>query len=469
MTIRFLLAATVALAAAGGAPQPASPAFTAPPATAIHVPEFATAPRAAWQADDPADSLYRAGREALNRGDYRAAARTFARIAEQYPGSAYAGDALYWEAYAHYSIGETGELRAALRALDAQKARFPKAATRGDADALAVRVRGALARAGDNAAAQSVAEAATQGQPCARGNGDERDDERVAALNALLQMNADQAMPILKQVLARRDACSANLREKALFLVSQKRTPETENILLDAVRNDPDEDVRRKAVFWLGQVNTDRAASALESMLASNTTSEELREQAVFALMQQSGDRGSRAVRVIAQDASAPTGLREKAVFWLGQKRSPENAAFLRDLFSRLSATRSEKDDEVAQKILFSLSQMRGEGNDRWLMTIAADPKYSVEVRKQAIFSAGQAGVSSADLIGLYDKVSGDEVKGQLIWVLSSQNETAATDKLIEIAKHDPNVEMRKKAIFWLGQSRDPRVKQLLLDIINGR
>jgi len=28
---------------------------------------------------------------------------------------------------------------------------------------------------------------------------------------------------------------------------------------------------------------------------------------------------------------------------------------------------------------------------------------------------------------------------------------------------------MRKKAIFWLGQSRDPRVKQLLLDIINGR
>ena len=212
MTIRFLLAATVALAAAGGAPQPASPAFTAPPATAIHVPEFATAPRAAWQADDPADSLYRAGREALNRGDYRAAARTFARIAEQYPGSAYAGDALYWEAYAHYSIGETGELRAALRALDAQKARFPKAATRGDADALAVRVRGALARAGDNAAAQSVAEAATQGQPCARGNGDERDDERVAALNALLQMNADQAMPILKQVLARRDACSANLR-----------------------------------------------------------------------------------------------------------------------------------------------------------------------------------------------------------------------------------------------------------------
>jgi len=467
MTMRFLLAAAMALPIVG-ASRSAAPAAAPHPTYVGSSADFAVTPPAPWQADDPADSLYRAGREALNRGDYRAAARTFARIAEQYPTSAYAGDALYWEAYAHYSIGETGELRAALRALDAQKARFPKAATRGDADALAVRVRGALARAGDNAAAQSVAEAATQGQSCARGNRDERDDERVAALNALLQMNADQAMPILKQVLARRDACSASLREKALFLVSQKQTPETENILLDAARNDPDADVRKRAVFWLGQVNTDRASSALESMLASTTTSEELREQAVFALMQQSGDRGSRAVRAIAQDASAPASLREKAVFWLGQKQSPENATFLRDLFSRLSATRSDRDDEVAQKILFSLSQMRGQGNDRWLMSIAADPKYSADVRKQAIFSAGQAGVSSADLIALYDKVSDNEVKGQLIWVLSSQNERAATDKLIEIAKRDPDVEMRKKAIFWLGQSQDPRVKQLLLDIING-
>lgn len=468
MTIRFLFAATVALTAAGGAPQPASSAHAAPSATAIHAAEFATTPREAWQADDPADSLYRAGREALNRGDYRAAARTFARIADRYPSSTYAGDALYWEAFAHYNIGETGELRAALRALDTQKSRFPRAATRGDAEALAVRVRGALARAGDNVAAQSVAEAATQGQPCTRGNGDDRDDERVAALNALLQMNAEQAMPILKQVLARRDGCSTNLREKALFLVSQKRTAETENILLDVVRSDPDEDVKKKAIFWLGQVDSDRSASALESLLSSSSTSEELREQAVFSLMQQNGDRGSKAVRAVAVDESAPASLREKAVFWLGQKRSAENASFLRDLFARLAASKSSANDEIAQKILFSLSQMRGVGNDRWLMEIAADPKYSVGVRKQAIFSAGQADVSSADLIALYDKVRDNDIRGQLIWVLSSKNETAATDKLIDIAKRDPDVDMRKKAIFWLGQSHDPRVKQLLLDIING-
>ena len=51
--------------------------------------------------------------------------------------------------------------------------------------------------------------------------------------------------------------------------------------------------------------------------------------------------------------------------------------------------------------------------------------------------------------------------------MLSERREAAATDKLIDIAKNDKDVEMRKKAIFWLGQKNDPRAKQLLMEIIN--
>ena len=430
--------------------------------------DFATRPPAAWNADDPADSLYRAGREQLNKSDYRRAAGTFARIADRYPKSTYAGDALYWQAYSLYRIGERGELREAAKLLQRQRAEYARAATRGDGDALLARVNGALARLGDNDAAERVTERGrtTAEQPCARG---EHDDERAEALNALMQMNAESAMPILKAVLAKRDACSADLREKAVFLVSQKRTSETEDIMLDVVRSDPNQEVKKKAVFWLGQVNTDRAAQALVQMLESSTTSSELREQAIFALMQQHSERGQAAVRRIAEDAKSPNDLREKAVFWLGQQRSPENAQYLRGLFDRLaSAPEGSSGESLRQKILFSLSQMQGEGNDRWLMEVAADPKYTVETRKQAIFSAGQIRVATSELVALYGRLSDRELKGQLIWVLSDRHDTAAMDRLIEIAKHDPDPEMRKKAIFWLGQSHDPRVKQLLLDIING-
>jgi len=462
---QIILAATIAVSTGG------ADAAVAPVGSVVwgaDVEQFATQPRAPWQADDPADSLYKAAREQLNRGDFRTAARSFARILEQYPKSTYAGDALYWQAYANYSIGETTQLKDALRLLGEQRRRYPRAGTRGDADALEARVYGELAKRGDPDAARWIAERArgdTQ-QPCSRGGDD--DDERTAALNALLQMNADRALPIIKAVLAKRDACSAGLREKAVFLLSQKRTSETEDIMLDVVKNDPSREVRKKAVFWLGQVNTDRAAAALEQMLASTTMDEEMREQAVFALMQQRSTRGQAAVRAIAQDPNAPEGLREKAVFWIGQQRSPENAAFLRGLFDKLAgASRGSSAESIRQKILFSLSQMRGEGNDKWLMEVAADPKHSVETRKQAIFSAGQSGVSTADLSALYPKLTDPELKGQVIWVMSEKRDGSAVDRLMQIAKTDPDREMRKKAIFWLGQSNDPRVKDFLLEIIN--
>ena len=60
------------------------------------------------------------------------------------------------------------------------------------------------------------------------------------------------------------------------------------------------------------------------------------------------------------------------------------------------------------------------------------------------------------------------DMKEQIIFTLSQrQSERAAIDKLFDIAKNEKDSELRKKAIFWLGQSRDPRVQQFLLDLIN--
>jgi HEAT repeat protein len=44
--------------------------------------------------------------------------------------------------------------------------------------------------------------------------------------------------------------------------------------------------------------------------------------------------------------------------------------------------------------------------------------------------------------------------------------EPAAMDKIIEIARRDPDRRMRQKALFWLGQSRDPRAAQVLREVI---
>src|SRR5437879_7782246 len=221
---------------------------------------------------DPTDSLWRAARRAFNRGDYASAGKLYADLARRYPDATRAGDALYWAAFALY---KNDDLVRARSLLFTQQERYAKAATLRDGYALLARIQTALAKQGDSEAAAWLTEHAQPLEP-ARGcpDEDDEDDVRIAALNGLLQMDATNALPILKKVLAQRDGCSAGLRRKAVLVVSQKHGGETEDILLDVARNDPDSEVRQQAVFWLSQVGSDRAVTALDSILRSATDPE---------------------------------------------------------------------------------------------------------------------------------------------------------------------------------------------------
>jgi HEAT repeat protein len=439
-----------------------------------------------WLQGDPADSLYRAAREALDRRDYRAAAELFAQLPDRYPRSSYAADAYYWRAFSLYRVGGTTQLRLALRSLDLQNDRFPKAATKGDAKALTRRIQGELARLGDPVAAAQVARAAealaqqpeppvpptpTMAAPPApptppipASDDDERcsnedDDTKLAALNALMQMDDERARPILQRVLARRDAGSVCLRRKAVFLIAQESAEGSEDILLASARSDPDSEVREQAVFWLSQVGSDKAVVALDSILRQSND-RALQEKAVFALSQHGSNRALQAIRAYAERPDVPTDLREKAIFWIGQAGGKENDAFLRTLYGRL------KEPELKNKVLFSISQAGGEENARWLLGVARDATQPKDVRKQALFWAGQADAPIADLANLYSAITDREMREQLIFVYSQRDEPAAVDKLLDIAKRDPDPELRKKALFWLGQSDDPRAAKALQDII---
>jgi len=427
-----------------------------------------------WAKADPADSLYRLAREALSRGDYKRAAEIFHRIPERYPQSAYAGQALYYEAFALYRSGGDDDLNTARDRLKQLKERYPAIAKK-DGAPLLTRVCGELAKRGDQQCAASIGETAEdsndvvgpetrtigpQGRNCSP-DADEDSDDRIAALNALLQMDAERAMPILKKVLARRDPCSVALRRKAVFLVSQKRTAETANILMSVARSDPDQEVREQAVFWLSQVPG--STGLLEEILKGNDN-QDIKEKALFSISQQNEPRAQQILCDFAMRDSENSDLREKAIFWLGQRRSsPENTACLRNLYSRLTTN-----VDLKEKILFSLSQQKGAGNEQWLMNIAVNPKEDIELRKKALFWAGQSGVAIPEFAQLYDRMGDTEMKEQIIFVLSQrQSDRAAIDKLFDIAKNEKDSELRKKAIFWLGQSRDPRVQQFLMDLIN--
>jgi len=447
--------------------------------------DFMQTPPEAWAQQDPADQLYRDARSALNRGRYSSAADLFSQIYTRFPRSSYAGDSYYWQAYALSRRDSEEALRKALSVLDRQKEKAPNAGTRRDAAALATRIRGRLARNGDEQMAAAISSEATAvapprppapaiastaptapmapvvaGQRRGRGGRCEGDDDvATAALNALQQMDAEKALPILRRVLARRDEGSECLRRKAVFIVSQQEGREAEQILLDAARSDPDQEVREQAVWWLSQVNSPSAVTALDSILRSSTDPA-LQDKAIFALSQQDSPKARQALRDFALRGSVSDDLREKAIFWIGQGNDPDRMEFLKTLYGQL------KSENLREKILFSVSQIEGRETSQWLLGVASDVNENIELRKKALFWVGQSDYPMSELSTLYDRMPSREMKEQLIFVYSQRSEKAAVDRMMQIARTEKDPELRKKVIFWLGQSNDPRVPEFLESLL---
>lgn len=103
------------------------------------------------------------------------------------------------------------------------------------------------------------------------------------------------------------------------------------------------------------------------------------------------------------------------------------------------------------------------------LLRMGRDSGLPVETRKQAVFWLGQAAGEEAtrglDSLAVDDR--GDlEVREQAVFALSQRPADEGVPALIRIARASPSPEIRKKALFWLGQSEDPRALTLFEEIL---
>jgi HEAT repeat protein len=103
------------------------------------------------------------------------------------------------------------------------------------------------------------------------------------------------------------------------------------------------------------------------------------------------------------------------------------------------------------------------------LLRIAKNDRITRKVRRSAVFWLGQAAGDAATrgLGDLVDDKSGDrEVRETAVFALSQRPKDEGVPVLIRIAKGNPDPELRRKAIFWLGQSDDPRALALFEELL---
>ncbi|MDF1505340.1 HEAT repeat domain-containing protein, partial [Roseisolibacter sp. H3M3-2] len=343
-------------------------------------------------------------------------------------------------------------------------------------------VQGAIAGAGQAAAAAGVdaARAATEGLRAGaeamrnmnvdvhfgqtssrRGRNpncrDENDDERVIALNALQQMDAERAMPLLRKVLARREECTELLRRRAVFIVAQKKTPETADILVNVARTDPMPEVREEAVRWLSRVGGDRALEFLRDVARSDTSTA-TRRSAVSSLAQSRDPKVREILRSIATTREVPAEVRGDALYYSVTRNDSSDVTWARTLFPTLESR------ELKERALSGFSRRRD--SQDWLFQVARDGREAIEVRKTA-FAYASRNATLPQLVELWDATKERELKEPLLVALSRRKEPEALDKLIAIARNEQDRELRKNAVYWLSRSNEPRALAFIQELID--
>lgn len=104
------------------------------------------------------------------------------------------------------------------------------------------------------------------------------------------------------------------------------------------------------------------------------------------------------------------------------------------------------------------------------LLRLARNTRLSEETRRQSVFwlgqAAGEAATRGLDSIVTRGSEEDLEVRKHAVFALSQRPAEEGVPALIRIARTSREPELRKTALFWLGQSEDPRAISLFEELL---
>lgn len=197
--------------------------------------------------------------------------------------------------------------------------------------------------------------------------------------------------------------------------------------LLSTLASRKDDDLAQSALAAIAYHADARADAFLEKRALDRSAGEDGRQQAIFWAGNARGQRGYELLdRILDGDPSGD--IRRNAAFALSQSRVPGAADRIKQVASE------DRDEDVRAHALFCLSQTRSPGAGEWIVS-RLDTEKNDHVRDQAVFALSQL----------------PDGTGWLLQVLRS--------------KRDP--ETVRRALFWLGQSNDPRALEEIEKILD--
>ena len=193
-------------------------------------------------------SLYADGTRAINENRWSDAAGLFDRVAQQH--GEHAEGALYWKAYAENKEGQSAS---ALSTCGELRQKFPKSHWLDECGALEIEIRG-----------KSGHPVSPQAEP--------DENLKLLALNALMQQDQTQAVPILQKLLSGNQ--SEELKSRALFVLAQNRSSQAEALINQIAQGQSGSALQIKAIRMLAVAKGKGANDTLASIYQHSTDAE---------------------------------------------------------------------------------------------------------------------------------------------------------------------------------------------------
>ncbi len=172
-------------------------------------------------------------------------------------------------------------------------------------------------------------------------------------------------------------------------------------------------------------------------------------------------DKQVERVRTFSEDCALDAGGR--TVHWLQGVRPADSVALLGSLVD----AEPERKSRVTNAALAAISQ-HAEPSSIPLIERVARAHTSANVRGEALFWLAQmAGEKVAGTITAAIENDPDtEVKRRAVFALSQLPKNEGVPLMIDVARKNKNPAVRKQAMFWLGQSKDPRAVEFFAEIL---
>ena len=395
----------------------------APWALRAEVPQPFVAVDGTGAASDDA-SLYADGTRAINESRWSDAVGLFERVARLR--GEHAEGALYWKAYAENKEGQPAN---ALNTCGELRKRYSTSRWLDECGALEIEIRG-----------KSADPVSPQTEP--------DENLKLLALNALMQQDPSQAVPILQKILSGNQ--SEELKSRALFVLAETRSPQAEALVNQIAQGQSGPALQIKAIRMLAAAKGKAADDTLASIYQHSTDTEVKR--AILHSYLITGD--SSKVAAIARQETNPE-LVKTAIHTLGPMGD------VQDLLTIYRATNSA---ETKSDIINALIPSGRNGVSP--LTEIAQSEQDPELRRKAIRNLGIAGGMSVApaLVSVYQKNTDEETKRAAAQALFLANDA---QDLVTLARAEKDLEMKKYLVQQLSLMHSQEATKYMLEILN--